>query len=475
VAIYIEEGPSLLHPKLPVFGPPWEVPFECPIYQLSAAAVGTVLKINADLACRVTSLIYFYASALLLALVVRELFADFAVTASTFATYVFSPFGVLWSRTALIEFAAVTFALAFIYFAVLWVRQPRKWWLAMPFILAGSLGALTKITTMAITIPPVIALLIQSYIELRRSSREAGSTTSGARHGPRTLAAVVLAALLCVFVGWCWVRYADSVKAASPATSWLTVQRLSSWNHGFLQDRFSASFWTTVLGRITLFVLPFTGPGIMLTALAMAYRLQARARTILLSLFAGAVLPMLLFTSLYSVHDYYLSAVFPLLCVVFGYGISAIASVTSRVAAGLLVIAIILCTLPQYSYCATAYAASADHPLVKAGEAIRQVTQPDDWIVVADMEWDPSVLYYARRRGYMLCGYDAQGRLLGDNELAAASVLSDEHFRYLLSAKPHPELLARWRRHETVAELGNLRLIRISEPLPVDPTTQISP
>src|SRR5437868_5752947 len=34
-----EHGFSLLHPKLPLFGPPWECPFEYPVFQIAAAAV----------------------------------------------------------------------------------------------------------------------------------------------------------------------------------------------------------------------------------------------------------------------------------------------------------------------------------------------------------------------------------------------------------------------------------------------------
>ena len=37
--IYHEDGIDLLHPKLPVLGPPWEVPFEFPLFQAAAALV----------------------------------------------------------------------------------------------------------------------------------------------------------------------------------------------------------------------------------------------------------------------------------------------------------------------------------------------------------------------------------------------------------------------------------------------------
>ncbi|HEY8134595.1 MAG TPA: hypothetical protein VIF08_01045, partial [Candidatus Limnocylindrales bacterium] len=37
--IFHEQGIDLLHPKIPVFGPPWDVPFEFPLFQALGALV----------------------------------------------------------------------------------------------------------------------------------------------------------------------------------------------------------------------------------------------------------------------------------------------------------------------------------------------------------------------------------------------------------------------------------------------------
>ena len=37
--IFHEQGIDLLHPKLPILGAPWEVPFEFPLFQAVAAVV----------------------------------------------------------------------------------------------------------------------------------------------------------------------------------------------------------------------------------------------------------------------------------------------------------------------------------------------------------------------------------------------------------------------------------------------------
>src|SRR5689334_2345642 len=59
-----EHGISLLHPKLPLFGPSWECPMEYPVFQLAAAAVDALAPWkNLDVSVRVTSLAFFYLSA----------------------------------------------------------------------------------------------------------------------------------------------------------------------------------------------------------------------------------------------------------------------------------------------------------------------------------------------------------------------------------------------------------------------------
>ena len=69
--IYHEDGIDLLHPKLPVLGPPWEVPFEFPLFQAAAALVIDA-GVAEDLALRATGLASFVLTGFLLWLLVRR-------------------------------------------------------------------------------------------------------------------------------------------------------------------------------------------------------------------------------------------------------------------------------------------------------------------------------------------------------------------------------------------------------------------
>ena len=63
--IYHREGINLLQTPLPVFGPPWVVPFEFPLFQGIAALVMD-LGLSTEVALRSTSLFFFVVSAALL-------------------------------------------------------------------------------------------------------------------------------------------------------------------------------------------------------------------------------------------------------------------------------------------------------------------------------------------------------------------------------------------------------------------------
>src|SRR3954466_16174272 len=58
--IYAESGIDLLHPKVPVLGPPFEVPHEFPLYQ-AFASIPISLGVAPDLALRLVCLLSFVA------------------------------------------------------------------------------------------------------------------------------------------------------------------------------------------------------------------------------------------------------------------------------------------------------------------------------------------------------------------------------------------------------------------------------
>ena len=116
--IFHEDGIDLLHPKLPILGAPWEVPFEFPAYQAVAAVVMDV-GVPEDTALRLTGLASFLLAAGLLWLLVRRQAGWLGATVAL-AIFLFSPLGISWGRASLIEYSALAASFGFALSGLRW-------------------------------------------------------------------------------------------------------------------------------------------------------------------------------------------------------------------------------------------------------------------------------------------------------------------------------------------------------------------
>ena len=293
-----EGGLDLLHPKLPVFGEPFEVPFEFPLFQ-ALATIPMKLGVAEDTALRATSLACFLLTALLLYGLVRYVAGPVSGVAALVA-FTLTPLAVVWSRTSMIEYLATAGAVGFAWALILW-RERRQHVFFVLALVAGLVGVLVKPTTALFWIIPGLAY--------RPSTREGARRR---RFDPLTMVAigVPLAALAL------WTRHADRIKAASPITEWLTSGNLRRWNHGWVRQRLDGDMWWLILERLPTVVGLF---GILLLP-AIVAGVRSRQRWFWLGIVSAAVLPPLVFMNLYVHHDYYLVGVSPALAALVGLG-----------------------------------------------------------------------------------------------------------------------------------------------------------
>jgi hypothetical protein len=365
--IYHREGIDLLQTPLPVLGPPWVVPFEFPLFQGLAALVMDV-GVSTEVALRSTSLFFFVISAALLWGIVR-LEVDARTALLAVAAFTLAPLGLLWSRTSMVETIAVAAALGCILEALRWDRGGSRMHLVVAMGL-GALAALLKITTAAIWLAPAIFLL--------RRSR------------PASIALVATAAA----AGLAWTGYTDAIKAADPATAWLTSAALRDWNFGTVAQRLDPAIWRTIFARwlpglgIVVFIAPFVVWRSRIGVWAMV------------SLLLGP----LVFTNLYYVHDYYWMAVAPAAAILIGQVGDRALKVRSPTWRGALVV--FLTGLFALSFIVYPRWHRMFNPgqgveiLVKAAQ-IQRATSPSDLVAIDHHDWSPELLFYADRRGYM--------------------------------------------------------------------------
>jgi hypothetical protein len=461
--VFHERGIDLLHPTLPVFGEPFEVPFEFPLFQ-AAASVVMDAGVEDDMAMRVTGLACFLLTALLLFGLVRHVAGPISALAAVVA-FVMTPFSLVWARSSMIEYLATAGAVGFTWATIVWREQPRRL-PAVLALLAGLVGMLVKPTTALLWILP--ALLY------RPEQTSARPTTLPRRAWTAALVFVPLAA------AFLWTRHADAIKAASPPTAFLTSARLQEWNFGTLDQRLDPDAWLVVLKRLPSVVGLL---GIFLVVAAFA-TWRSPQRRFWIGMWLAAIGPFLVFTNLYFQHDYYLAAVSPAFAALIGLGVGFALTPLARRPLALVSASLVLLLLVYGSlelgrgYWLRIHGADDDPQVLPLARELESLTRAGDLVAYSGLAWSPAVPYYADRWGHMLVfendafSFDLvheQGyRYLLVGEPLTADFAPFERWRWLGSLGPHTYALA-----DAPRELGDARFVATNAPHPLESTAGI--
>lgn len=401
--IYHEQGIDLLHPELPIFGPPFYHPQEFPVFQAIAAIV-MQLGVTTDAAMRITALLCFFATAGLVFGLARHV-AGRAAAWATLLFFVASPFALVWSRASLIEYLATAGCVAWIWAGIRF-REERTWLLLVLAIVAGSLGALVKPTTALFCVLP---------IGLYRVAGEDGDLRAWlrARLDPRVIAVLIVPGLLATI----WTANAEAYFQNKLAAAFLTPSALRDYYIDLGVSSFR-TFWWVWAGVGFRFAYLFVGPFVLLLGVvAVAARRERTAFWV--GVAAAIALPFLVFFGLYRRHDYYMAAISPLAALLFGLGAARlIKTVLARgrrpliglVAAGL--VAFIVLFVATSDYWLPIYEPVYDvEQVLPAARELAALSRADDLVVMVGRRYDPSVLYYARRRGLLISEENASEEL----------------------------------------------------------------
>ena len=381
---FIDGGWSLATP-MPVLGPPWNVPFEFPLFQFLAAGFGSVTGLEAEPAARLVSLAFFLLAGLALFCVVRSWFGPIAGLVTT-ALFVLSPFANQWAAATLMEFVPVALILGAVAALVRCQRSGRNLWFAVSLAaIFSTLAAMVKITTFIPWVPVIIVAL--------------GVAVGGIwqRRFVLGLGAIFLPAGVGTLL---WTRFADGVKGQSELTVWLTSSNLPDWNFGTLSQRLVVDNTATILDRMSSLGSPVAVWGVAIVIAGVATRWSWQFVTLaLVPLLAFAV-----FFNLYIVHDYYLAAIAPSYAAVVGVAVGAIAEriTDHRARIGFVVVVIpglLASSLLSSEGRRLAEVWRTPSVIPSLSTSISEATEADDVILLVGCDWDPTVLYYADRRG----------------------------------------------------------------------------
>jgi Dolichyl-phosphate-mannose-protein mannosyltransferase len=413
-----EDGIDLFHPKVPVLGDPFEVPFEFPLFQL-AASFAMDLGLDEEVALRLTGAACFVATALLLYGLVRRIAGRVSAFGALVA-FALSPFALGWSRTSMIEYLATAGAVGFTWALIAW-RENRRPLVGGVALAAGLVAMLVKPTTAIFWVAPGLLYRLGD-----RSDRP--SSRLGGRAGT---AAIVLLPILAAAA---WTRHADGVKGDSEATEPLTSSALREWNFGTIDQRLDPAVWE-VFGERTVVVL---GLGVFLLPVAIAAAFRSAQRGFWLAIAVAGVVPLLVFTNLYFVHDYYFAAVSPALAALVGLAVGYLHArfprSVVRPAAVVGLVAVAFTLWASHGYWERVYNEDSDPmDVMPVAREVESLTRPDDVVAMVGFDWSPAILYYAHRRGHM------QADAGGDSSIEQ---LHDAGYRHLVAADPYEDSIS---------------------------------
>ncbi len=391
---------SLAYPT-PLFGPPWSIPMEFPLYQWSVALLMETTGWSVPVAGRTVTLLCFYLTLPGIGLLLKRWGADKNATWLTLGMILSTPVYLFYGRAILIESMALMLAVWFLFaFAKICERGSIRW--IVLATLLGCLAALVKVTTLFVwCLPAALVGLKWSWEQLREHGIGAWIRT------------VVVGAAVAVPIGlanWWWISFADGIKAASPGGQSLQSAEMTATNWGTWQDRIDPESLHRLGLQLSVAVLP---PFLffLLLALVVIGAVSFRGRIVGLVLWLVATLAT--FPVLYHRHDYYFFAI----------AVAPVAALAIGIAEGLkkpgirwLAGSMLAATLVLFGH---GYYRNYAHLqwLVSYGGTgltyfIKDMLPADRTLIVVGQDWAPVIPYYAQRRALMI-----RDQVAGDRDL----------------------------------------------------------
>lgn len=402
---WIREAGYRLDYETPIFGPPWSVPLEFPVYQTIVGTLSRLLGTSLEPTGRAVSLLFFLAAMP----AIYGLAGLFSLTRSrrllVVAAVCSAPVYIFYTRTFMIESTALCFSLWFVFGTARSAIGTGWRWPAIATA-CGTLAALTKVTTFLIYLPPAAL----AFWWCARTDR------ADVRPLWRRLLVAGIPAAIALAIGAWWVHHSDAVKHTNPFADFLTSAELVKWNWGTLEQRTSADFWIQFWRNSSAFVLG----EIALVPVVVGFVVATRARQF--AALAGAacfVFATLLFSNLFHRHDYYYSANAALALFAAGLLLAVIGD-DARLPAAVRQALLVVFFGAQLLIFHRGYADYLRRePVTPPGiaDVLRATTPRDGVILVYGWDWNGLLPYYAQRRAVLVPGDREDDRAMLDEVL----------------------------------------------------------
>jgi hypothetical protein len=443
----IRDGWRLAY-ETPVAGYPWSIPFEFPFYQTLVAVIAKLGQFPLDPVGRLVSFAFLLGCAWPASSIAARLTFPRQVVWVFCALLWSSPIYLFWGRTFMIDTAAVFFAFAAISYGLDLFTPPPRWRSVILCALFGAAATLQKATTGA---PVVLVLSCLYFVHWYRRGR---------LRIPRVqeIATVLCAFGLPVLVAIAWNLYADTIKGRNPLGAQLTSAAISKWVFGTLEQRLAPSTYVKVVwDRL---IAPNAGGilGTLLIGAAALLPAPARVRGVTASALSLCALPILLFTNLHIVHDYYqLScALFLIAALALAIGVWIPSVLRHPVVVPALTSLVVISNLHAYFIgygpIARQVIEIPQSRILTVAAIVRENTPPDSGFVAFGEDWSSELAYYAQRKSFTVPEFFTDyarawrepSRFLGDIPLKALVVCPSKSGPTLADATRRSESEPHW-------------------------------
>jgi hypothetical protein len=413
----VKEHGSIFNNVMPVLGRPWDLPTEFPLFQYLAGSLHWMTGCPLDAAGRLLSALFWLATVAMTLPLLRALGVATSDLWIPVVILMSSPLYLFWGATYMMETMALFLATLFVYCVVRcsiamtsgvggWPVETTStsgrmwpWWAAA--MGAGLTAALQKGSTWIIAFG--VAILLIGW-----AARRAGVVRAMILH-------LWLVPLFVVpyLVAHKWFEYGDSLTRANPFVRDMFVfanPKFREWNYGTFDQKISGQTWSMIARHMQEGVLvsipPFDHLAIV-ALLIVGAALSRKRRPQIAALMAGFAAGPLIFTNLYYVHNYYMSATGIWLLLALSLAIVGLAEKWTaqrwpRLTAMLLTLVVggagfwawttgflpILRSFPTHAQLRAAWTEPVK----------RLVPSPRTLLILGD-DWNPTALYYAECKG----------------------------------------------------------------------------
>lgn len=384
---FIQDGVTLNY-ITPILGPPWEIPLEFPLFQACTAWFVQATGLDLDVGGRLMSWMFFISLLPACFLMLARFRVPPAHRLIFLALLLLSPIYIFFSRSFMIESAALSLAMWFLVCFDRFLLKPHVGWFAGTLVFGGLAGAV-KVTTFLVFLTAALLLLVGQL----RSRNSAGPT---ARSTWLRSAVAVIGPVIVTLV---WLVHVTVVRHRNPEGGFLD-QHFGYWSFGDIWQRLSPAFWTRTFSVWSGEIL--SEAGIILLVLYYGL-LGGKYRGAVTGCLLAFVSGQLIFSNLYFVHSYYFYASGVFLVAALGFVISELLNHPSFGIRTRWGVTMVVLGLQIGAYARTYRDFQRKNiPVPESVAVLNAITKPDDMVVILGQDWDCSFAYYARRRALML-------------------------------------------------------------------------